>query len=235
MNLENINWNKDNYNEFINYLFTFEDLKYKEFHSKLILNDNLIGIRTPILKEIAKKISKGDYKTFIKLNKHKFYEETIIHGLIIGYLTDFNESLSLLDNFIPYVDNWAINDIVCANMKMFKKYQEIGFDKILNYINSDNPFQIRIGIVLLLDFYINDKYIDKIFEIVDNIHNDNYYVRMANAWALSICYIKYKEKTYNYLLNNNLDKFTFNKTISKICDSKRVDIKDKEKLKKIRR
>ncbi|MBE6160058.1 MAG: DNA alkylation repair protein [Lactobacillales bacterium] len=235
MNLENINWNKDNYNEFINYLFTFEDLKYKEFHSKLILNDNLIGIRTPILKEIAKKISKGDYKTFIKLNKHKFYEETIIHGLIIGYLTDFNESLSLLDNFIPYVDNWAINDIVCANMKIFKKYQKIGFNKILKYIDSNNPFQIRIGIVLLLDFYINDKYIDKIFEIVDNIHNDNYYVRMANAWALSICYIKYKEKTYNYLLNNNLDKFTFNKTISKICDSKRVDIKDKEKLKKIRR
>ena len=235
MNLENINWNKDNYNEFINYLFTFEDLKYKEFHSKLILSNNLIGIRTPLLKEIAKKISKGDYKTFIKLNKHKFYEETIIHGLIIGYLTDFNESLSLLDNFIPYVDNWAINDIVCANMKIFKKYQKIGFNKILKYIDSNNPFQIRIGIVLLLDFYINDKYIDKIFEIVDNIHNDNYYVRMANAWALSICYIKYKEKTYNYLLNNNLDKFTFNKTISKICDSKRVDIKDKEKLKKIRR
>ena len=235
MNLETINWNKDNYNEFINYLFTFEDLKYKEFHSKLILSNNLIGIRTPILKEIAKKISKGDYKTFIKLNNHKFYEEIIIHGIIIGYLSDFNESLSLLDIFIPYVDNWAINDIVCANMKMFKKYQKIGFNKILNYIDSNNPFQIRIGIVLLLDFYINDKYIDKIFDIVDNIKNDNYYVRMANAWLLSICYIKYKEKTYNYLLNNNLDKFTFNKTISKICDSKRVDIKDKEKLKKIRK
>ena len=73
MNLETINWNKDNYNEFINYLFTFKDLKYKEFHSKLILSDNLIGIRTPILKEIAKKISKGDYKTFIKLNNHKYY------------------------------------------------------------------------------------------------------------------------------------------------------------------
>lgn len=235
MNLENINWNKDNYNEFINYLFTLQDLKYKEFHRKLILSNNLIGIRTPILKEIAKKISKGDYKTFIKLNKHEIYEEIIIHGLIIGYLSDFNESLSLLDNFIPYVDNWAINDIVCANMKIFKKYQEIGFNKILNYIESNNPFQIRIGIVLLLNFYTNDKYIDKIFDIVDNIHNDNYYVRMANAWLLSICYIKYKEKTYNYLLNNDLDKFTFNKAISKICDSKRVDIKDKEKLKKIRR
>lgn len=235
MNLEKINWNKDNYNKFINYLFTLQDTKYKEFHSKLILSNNLIGIRTPILKEIAKKISKGDYKTFIKLNKHEIYEETIIHGLIIGYLSNFNESLNMLDNFIPYVDNWAINDIVCANMKMFKKYQEIGFNKILNYIESNNPFQIRIGIVLLLDFYINDKYIDKIFDIVDNIKNDNYYVRMASAWLLSICYIKYKEKTYNYLLNNNLDKFTFNKTISKICDSKRVDIKDKEKLKKIRK
>lgn len=235
MNLENINWNKDNYKEFINYLFTLKDSKYKEFHSKLILQNNIIGIRTPLLKEIAKKISKGDYKTFIKLNRHKYYEETIIHGLIIGYLNDFNKNLTLLDEFIPYVDNWAVNDIVCANMKILKKHQKEGFTKILNYIESNNPFHIRIGIVLLLDFYINDKYIDKIFKIIDNIKNDNYYVQMANAWLLSICYIKYKEKTYNYLLNNNLDKFTFNKTISKICDSKRVDIKDKEKLKKIRK
>lgn len=235
MNLENINWNKDNYNKFINYLFTLQDLKYKEFHRKLILSDNLIGIRTPILKEIAKKISKGDYKTFIKLNNHGIYEEKVIHGLIIGYLNDFNECLRLLDEFIPYVDNWAINDIVCANMKIFKKYQEEGFNIIKKYIKSNNPFQIRIGVVLLLDFYINDNYIDKIFEIIDNIKNDNYYVKMAVAWTLSICYIKYKEKTYNYLLNNNLDKFTFNKTISKICDSKRVDIKNKEELKKIRK
>lgn len=235
MNLENIIWNKDNYNKFIDYLFTLEDLKYKEFHSKIILSDNLIGIKTPILKMIAKNICKGDYKTFIKLNKHIYYEETIIHGLIIGYLKDFKEIIDLLDEFIPYVNNWAINDIVCANMKIFKKNQEEGFNIIKKYIKTNNPFQIRIGIVLLLDFYINDKYIDEIFKIVNNIKNDNYYVKMANAWLLSICYIKYKEKTYEFLLNNNLDKFTFNKTISKICDSKRVDIKDKELLKKIRK
>lgn len=235
MNLENIIWNKDNYNKFIDYLFTLKDLKYKKFHSKLILSDNLIGIRTPILKMIAKNISKGDYKTFIKLNKHEYYEETIIHGLIIGYLKDFKEIIELLDEFIPYVNNWAINDIVCANMKIFKKYQEEGFNIIKKYIKSNNPFQIRICIVLLLDFYINDKYIDEIFKIINNIKNDNYYVKMANAWLLSICYIKYKEKTYNFLLNNNLDKFTLNKTISKICDSKRVDIKDKELLKKNRK
>lgn len=235
MNLENIIWNKDNYNKFIDYLFTLQDLKYKNFHSKLILSNNLIGIKTPILKMIAKNISKGDYKTFIKLNKHEYYEETIIHGLIIGYLKDFKETIELLYEFIPYVNNWAINDIICANMKIFKKHQEEGFNIIKKHIKSNNPFQIRIGIVLLLDFYINDKYIDEIFKIVNNIKNDNYYVKMANAWLLSICYIKYKEKTYEFLLNNNLDKFTFNKTISKICDSKRVDIKDKEKLKKIRK
>ena len=191
MNLENTNWNKDNYNEFINYLFTFEDLKYKEFHSKLILSNNLIGIRTPILKEIAKKISKGDYKTFIKLNKHEIYEEIIIHGLIIGYLSVFNESLSLLDNFIPYVDNWAINDIVCANMKIFKKYQEKGFDKILNYIESNNPFQIRIGIVLLLDFYINDKYIDKIFRSLFKRNISVAALKKLSSWSnLLICSLR---------------------------------------------
>ena len=235
MILENTIWNEKVYEKFIKYLKSLQNINYKNFHSKLILDNNLIGIKTPILKEIAKKISKGDYKSFIKLNKHKYYEEIIIHGLIIGYLKDFNEVKELLDNFIPYNTNWAINDIVCANMKIFKKHQEEGFNIIKKYIKSNNPFQIRIGIVLLLDFYINEEYIDKIFKISNSIKLDNYYVKMANAWLISICYIKFKEKTYNYLLNNKLDKFTLNKAISKICDSKRVTIEEKEKIKKIRK
>ena len=235
MNLENINWNKDNYNKFINYLFTFEDIKYKEFHSKLILSNNLIGIRTPILKEIAKKISKGDYKTFIKLNKHEIYEEIIIHGLIIGYLSDFNESLSLLDNFIPYVDNWAINDIVCANMKCFNNNQEEGYVFILECISSDNPWIVRFGIVLLLNFYINDNYIDKILDICNTIKSDDYYVRMAIAWLISICYIKYKNKTLNFLKQTKIDDWTFNKAIQKIIESTRVEIDEKIELKKLKR
>lgn len=232
MKLNNIN--KDNYEEFINYLFSLQDIKYKEFHSKIV-DSNIIGIRTFELKNIAKEIAKGNYQSFINANKHIYYDETIIHGLIIGYLKDFNEVKEQLDIFIPFIDNWATNDIVCANLKIFKKNKEEGFKYICKYLNSDKPFYIRFALVMLLDHYIDDQYIDIIFKIISSIKSENYYVKMANAWLISICYIKYSNKCYNFLLNSNLDKFTYNKAIDKICDSYRVSDEDKLLLKQAKK
>ena len=228
--------NLNNYDEFISYLYSKQDLKYKEFHSKLINNSKLIGIRTPILKDIAKNIAKNDYKKVFSYLKHDLYEENIIHGLIIGYLkAPFKDIINELDMFLPYNTNWAINDVTCANLKVFKKYQEEGYNYILKLINSKKDWNIRFGLVLLLDHYINDKYIDNILDITDNIKSDEYYVKMANAWLISICFIKYPNKTLSYLKNNNLDDFTFNKCIDKINDSYRVEKEVKENLKKLKR
>ncbi len=235
MNLNNINWNND-YNKFITYLYSLQDKKYLEFHSNLVKDKNIIGIRIPTLKKIAKAIANTDYELFFKLNNHNTYEETTLQGLVIGYLkAPFKDVLDYLSTFIPYNDNWATNDVVCANLKIFKKNQEEGYKYILKLINSKNDWYIRFGLVLLLDYYINDNYISKLFNIIDNIRSDEYYVKMANAWLISICYVKYPNITYKYLLNNNLDNFTFNKSISKICDSYRVDNKEKNKLRKLKR
>lgn len=237
MNLENIKWNHESYQKFIDYLYSKQDLKYRDFHGKLILdNTKLIGIRTPILKDIAKSISKGNYKKFIELNTHKYYEETIIHGLILGYIkVPFNELLDEINHFISYVDNWAINDIVCANLKQFKKNKDIGYKFILELLKTKECFKIRFALVLLLDFYIDEDYIYDILDICNNIDSEEYYVRMANAWLISICYIKYKDITYNFLLNNKLDNFTISKAISKIIDSTRVSKEDKDILREFRK
>ena len=235
MNLNNINWNKD-YNIFIEYLYSLQDKKYLEFHSKLVKDKNIIGIRIPILKKIAKDIAKSDYESFIKNNTHTTYEESMLHGLVIGYLKrPFKEILDMISIFIPYNDNWAINDTVCANLKVFKNNQQEGFEYISKLLNTNNDWYIRFALVLLLDHYINDSYIDKILSIANSINSDEYYVKMANAWLLSICYIKYPNETYKLLLNNKLDTFTFNKTIDKICDSYRVDESKKRYLKSIKR
>ncbi len=235
MNLNNINWNKD-YNIFIEYLYSLQDNKYLEFHSKLVKDKNIIGIRIPILKKIAKDIAKSDYESFIKNNTHTTYEESMLHGLVIGYLKrPFKEILNMISIFIPYNDNWAINDTVCANMKVFKNNQQEGFEYICKLLNTNNDWYIRFALVLLLDYYINDSYIDKILSIANSINSNEYYVKMANAWLLSICYIKYPNETYKLLLNNKLDTFTFNKTIDKICDSYRVDENKKRYLKSIKR
>jgi len=230
-----IKFDKNTYKSLINYLYENKDEKYRNFHKKLLNNEEiiLIGIRTPILRKIAKFIAKNDYICFIENNSHKTYEETILHGLLLGYIKiDFNALDKLIDDFLPYNNNWAINDIVSSNLKIFKD-QDIS--KIFKYLNSSNPFTIRFGLTLLLSHYINEKNIDKILEICNNIKAEDYYVKMANAWLISICYIKFKEKTFAFLKNNDLDKFTFNKSISKICDSYRVSKEEKEVLKTLRK
>lgn len=229
-----INTKKD-YNNFKKYLKTLSDEKYLKFNSSLIFsNKKMYGIRIPILKNISKELV-DDYKNFIKYNDHESFEECMIHGLIIGYLKkDFEEILKLIDDFIIYNDNWAINDSVCANLKCFRKNKEMGFIKINEYINSNNPWKIRFALILLLDYYIEDKYINQILNICKRINSDEYYVKMAVSWLISVCYIKYPKETYKLLKEQKLDKFTQNKSISKIRDSYRVSKKDKDKINKLK-
>lgn len=224
----------ENYNDFINYLYSYQDLEYKKFHSKIILCDNLIGIRTPILKKIARNLSKDNYKLFFKLNKHNLYEEKLLHGLTLGYLDlDFNDLEPLLEEFLPFIDNWAICDLTASNFKIFNKIDDIGFNIIKKYLKDKNFWINRFGFVLLIDYYINDKYINSIFELLNN-YKDEYYVKMSIAWLVSMCYIKYPNKTLIFLKNNKLDKWTYNKSIQKIIESRCIDKNTKEMLKEMK-
>lgn len=217
----------DDYQKIIDYLYKNQDLKYKSFHCLLKGANEMIGVRSNILKSIAKEISKNDYLSFIKLNKKHYYEEKAILAYLFGYLKiDFDRVIKLLEDNLIYFDTWALTDGLCANLKIFKKNQEKGFSFINKLLISNNPWYNRIGLVLLLDYYINDDYIDKILKISLNVTSTNYYVIMANAWLISICYIKYPNKTKVIL--NKLDEVTKRKVIGKINDSKRV--KDKIRL-----
>lgn len=226
------NWSPKNYQQFLKKLETLQDQKFREFQSKLILNEMpLIGIRTPLLQEIAQNLSTQNYLGFIKYNSHHYFEETMLHGLILRYLNiDFKTLLNMLDRFLPYNTNWAINDIVCTNLKQFKKNQQIGYKWILNLLASKNPWDIRFGFVLLLNHYMTDTYIDSILKIITKPYIDHYYVNMAIAWLTSICYIKYPEKTILILENNLLNPWIHNKTISKIRDSKQISKQKKDYL-----
>ena len=225
------------YEDFLTELYSLQDLKYKEFHSKLIMSDKLIGVRTPELKRIAKVIARSNYEDFFKENRHELYEENLVHGLVLGYLKlDFNELKPLVDDFIPYIDNWAVCDATVANLKVYKKNKtkDIVFNEIKNYLKNDNPWINRFGYVLLLEYFIEEKYMDEIFELCEN-YKDHYYVKMAIAWLISMCYIKYKGRTITFLKKHKLDVWTHNKTIQKIIDSYRVDNMDKVILRGLKR
>lgn len=235
MNL-NINWTKLDYQNFLSYLNDQQDLKYRDFHKSLLNADvNLIGIRTPKLKKIAKEISLGNYDNFIKLNTHKYYEETIIHALVISNLKDINIVINYIDNFLNYIDNWATCDILCGSLKIVNKNKEIFFNYIKNKIKDPNPWIKRFCFVLLLDYFLEDKYIKEIFNLTNKYNTKDYYVNMAIAWLISIAYIKNKNATINYLKNNKLDNFTHNKAIQKIKESTRTTLEDKELIKNLRR
>ncbi len=136
---------------------------------------------------------------------------------------------------MPKIYNWGICDTFCAGLKCFKSNKEKGFDLLNTYLDSQKEFELRFAIVLLLDFYIVDEYVDRVIEILDNIHHEGYYVKMAVAWAISICYIKYSEKTMIYLKDNKLDNFTYNKALQKIIESYRVDKDEKNIIRNMKR
>ena len=226
-----------NYNDFLDELFNLQDIKFKEFNSKIVCSSDVIGVRTPDLKRIAKTISRSEYKKFFKENRHEYYEEKIVHGLVLGYLKlEFNELKVYINAFLPFIDNWAVCDITAANLKVFKKNKtkDICFEEIKKYIKNDNPWINRFGYILILDYFIEDKYIDEIFRLCSS-YKDHYYVKMGIAWLISICYIKQKGRTITFLKNNNLDDWTYNKTIQKIIESNRVSNEEKILLKGMKR
>lgn len=236
MNTQNfirtVDFNQD-YNKFIEYLFSLKDDEYKKFNQKIVKTDNIIGIRLPILKNIAKIIAKNDYLSFIKNNKHQYSEEIMLHGLVITYLKiDFNESIKLFDEYIKYIDSWATCDSVVMNYKVVSKNLDICLIKIKEYLKSDKPFIKRVGIVLLF-YYLNDDYIDEVLKLINSIKSEDYYVKMANAWLISICLVKYYDKTVKFLKSCQLDDWTYNKALQKAIESYRI--KDKDTLRKMKK
>lgn len=242
--LENINTEKD-YEEFLEYLFTKQDLKYRDFNSKIIVIDieNTIGIRSPIIKDIVKKISKSCYKSYIDIfekllenNKIKFFEEKLIYALVISSIKeDLKTKFQKIDKVIELVDNWAICDSFISSAKFVNKNKDEFFKYLLEKINSKNAWELRFILVSFLTYYMEEKYLEQIFKVCENIKTEHYYVNMAKAWLLSICYIHFKKETFNFLKDCELDKWTVNKSVQKIRESLRVNKEEKEKVLELKR
>ena len=189
MNLIREKWDNNSYNEFIEYLFCIRDIKYRDFHSKLGIGNNVIGIRTPILKNIAKDISKGNYVEFLELLKEEYYEEVTLYGLIVCNMKVFDDSVKYLNIYKNKINNWASCDLFCSGYKIVNKYKDYYFKYINDNICSDSLWIRRMCFVLIISYYIEDKYLDDIFVLCDKYNTNEYYVQMAVAWLISICYI----------------------------------------------
>lgn len=237
MNNENIR------KEIKDFLISSRDKKFREFSSSLCPYDDkerFIGVRTPIIKKYAKYLLKQyNIQDLIENIENDYYEELLLEGLIIDYAKiELNKKIEYVEMFVPKIINWAICDTFCSSFK-FKDIERESIWKLINkYKNSSSEFEIRFFVVMMMDHFLIDEYIDDVFKNIEYIARkkyEYYYVKMGIAWLISEAYIKFKNKTETYLSSNSLDDWTQNKSIQKIRESFRVTKEDKEYLKKLKR
>ena len=235
--LKNIIWNKENYKDFIKHLQSLQDKKYKEFHSSLVLNSKyeMIGIRVPIMREIAKNIAKSNIEEFLKYSQDKYYEEVMIQGLVISHIKDEQLFYKYLKKYISKIDNWALCDSFCNSIKIVRKYEEKYFNETIKMALNEEEFISRVGLIIILNHFISKENLNIIFDTLNKIQSELFYINMAEAWLVCEMYIKFPKETKEFIKKNNLSKFTQNKAISKIHDSYRVSKEEKEILSNFRK
>ena len=204
-------------------ILEMSDEKYRQFHSKLVPDtNNILGIRMPKLRAYAKELAK--IPDILSSDNDIYYEETLLRGMIIGYLsTDVETRLKMISDFVPQIDNWAVCDSFCSTLRYANKNRECVWDFIQPYAHSQKEFEQRFCAVMLLDYFVNTEYIDRTLALLTEINTSQYYSSMAVAWALAECFIKFREKTEPFINKNSFDEMTLKRTIRKICDSYRVD------------
>ena len=212
-------------------LKNLSDEKYKLFSQKLNPNiDNILGVRLPILRKIAKKIAKNDYKAFFLENDDEYMELTMLEGMVIGNLP-YEKQIKYIEKFVPKINNWAICDTFCTGLKFFKtkKHKET----IEKYLNSKKEFELRFAFVILLNYFIDDEY-DYVLNKISKFNNEQYYAKMAVAWCLSYCIIKNYDKCIKDIQKIKMHSWVFKKGVTKAIESLKLTKIQKDELRKIR-
>ena len=159
----------------------------------------------------------------------------MIQGLVISHIKDEKMFYKYFKKHIKKIDNWALCDTFCNSIKIVNKYEEKYFNESIKLALSQQEFISRVGIVIILNHFVKKEYLNTIFDILNKIQSEKYYINMAEAWLVCEMYIKFPNETLEFIKNNNMNTFTYNKSISKIRDSYRVSKDEKEYLKTLKK
>lgn len=220
----------------LNELFELADEDYRRFSSSLLPDtERLIGVRLPELRRIARRIARQDWRRFMTQTEGMYFEEAMLQAMVLGYVkADTEELLEDTANFIPHISNWAVCDSLCSGLKLTRRHSGRIWDFLQPYLFGRGEYEVRFGVVMLLNYYIDEAYLDRVLQSLDQIRPEAYYAQMAVAWALSICYIRFPARTLAYLQGCGLDDFTYRKTLQKIIESRRVDPREKEVIRQLK-
>ena len=217
-------------------LFQLQDKSYRDFQSKLIPTipvETIIGVRIPAIRKLAKEYGKDPESVeFLKQLPHTYYDENILHALLVAEIKDYEVCVKEVEHFLPYVDNWAVCDIFSP--KVFRKNKDKLIDKIREWTASDHPYTCRFGMGMLMTHFLDEDFRVEYLEIPAAVHSEEYYVNMMIAWFYATALAKQWDATIGYIEDQRLDTWTHNKTIQKARESYRITPEQKEYLKTLK-
>lgn len=217
-------------------LFALRDEKYREFQRSLIPGlprENIIGIRIPVMRKLAKEfVKEPEAAVFLKQLPHTYYDENILHALLIAEIKDYDTCMEAVEAFLPYIDNWAVCDGLSP--KVFGKHKAELLEKIRLWIPSEHIYTCRFGIGMLMRWFLDEDFQPGYLELPAAVRSEEYYVNMMTAWFFATALAKQWDAAIPYLEQNRLDPWTHNKTIQKARESYRITTEQKEYLKRLK-
>lgn len=217
-------------------LFELRDLKYRDFHSRLIPSvpkEQVIGIRTPVLRKFAKEYAKTEeVAEFIKILPHEYYEENNLHMLIISAIRDYEMCIAEIERFLPFIDNWATCDMPVP--RCFYENKEDVLERAKGWIKSDEAFTVRYGIGVLMSMFLDEDFDPEYPRLVASVRSEQYYVNMMIAWYFATALAKNWDEVIPFIEKRQLDKWTHNKAIQKAVESYRITSEQKAYLKSLK-
>ncbi len=217
-------------------LFALRDEKYAAFQAKLtpgVPLDSFIGVRVPNVRALAKKYAKTtEAKAFLSELPHKYYDENMLHALLVSEIRDFDACIAETERFLPYVDNWAVCDIFSP--RIFAKHKPELLVKIREWAKSDRVYTCRFGIEMLMSHFLDADFKAEDLEIPAAVQSDEYYVNMMIAWYFATALTKQWDAAVPYIENRRLPLWVHRKTISKACESYLIPDDRKQYLKTLK-
>lgn len=220
------------------FLLANAEKDYQNFSAGLVPGcDNMLGVRIPSLRQLARQISKQNFRVFLSNNPAEYFEEIMLQGMVLANAKmPMSERLQWLEKFLPQITNWSICDCTTTtfNLKKPEEAQQM-YAFLLQNTNNPLPFARRFVLVMLLAHYLQPAYLSDICRLLEEIPGGEYYVDMGKAWLLSTLFVKYREEGLAYLRQSRLDDFTYNKSLQKILESRRMRPEDRELIRSLKR
>lgn len=217
-------------------LFARRDEEYAAFQAKLtpgISFEAFVGVRVPEVRKLAKELKNTpEAKKFLEELPHFYYDENMLHGLLVSEISDYNECIVQTDRFLPYIDNWAVCDIMSP--KIFKKHKPEVLEKIKEWSSSEKVYTCRFGIEMLMSHFLDGDFKEEYLEIPSSVKSDEYYVNMMIAWFFATALAKQWDSSVPYIESKKLPDWVHKKTIQKACESYRITDEQKKYLRMLR-